>query len=220
MLSFRLVALAVVLATVAAVPATDKPIRKPVTTITDDDFDEAPWFSFPLFGNLFSPIWKLFPSFTDIGPKIIADENKFQVVVNVKDYKTKDLKVKVKGDFIFVQGSHEAKQDDHDIFASQFFHTYSLPANSSAADVTAQISNDGFLIVSAPIAGPVDNKDADREVTISESGVAYKEVQQTTHQSTTTPKPEDDRKEPTTPSEREYATEKDNVIPHGKDSRV
>ncbi|XP_059046938.1 alpha-crystallin A chain-like [Achroia grisella] len=220
MFSPRVLVAFAVLAAVAALPA-DKPAPRPVTTITDEDFDDSPWFSFPLFGNLFAPLWRLFPSFADIGPRIITDDNKFQVVVNVKDYKKEDLKVKVKGDFIFVQGSHEAKQDDRDVFASQFFHTYTLPANCSGSDVNAELSSDGYLVVSVPLnpEGAVKPKE-DREVPIVESGVPYQKEEKTESTTTVEPVSEDDRKEPTTPSEREEVTEKDNDIPHGNEIPV
>ncbi|XP_013188025.1 alpha-crystallin A chain [Amyelois transitella] len=221
MFTTRVLFACALLGAVAALP-TDKPTSdfpKQTAIITDDDFDngEGGWFSFPLFGNLFAPLWRLFPSFADFGPKITTDDDKFQVIVNVKDYKKPDLKVKVKGDFIFVQGSHEAKQDAHDIFASQFFHTYTLPANSSGSDVTADLSSDGFLIVTVPLKGTENRaKESDREVPINETGVPYqKEV--TPADATTQAVSEDDRKEPTTPSEREEVTEKDNVIPHGNE---
>nr|QDJ04563.1 heat shock protein 23.9 [Chilo suppressalis] len=220
MFSARVLTFAVVLTAVAALPASDKPaVPRPVTTITDADVDDAPWFSFPYFGNLFAPLFKLFPTIADIGPRIIADDDKFQVIVGVKDYKKEDLKVKVKGDFIFVQGSHEAKQDDRDIFASQFFHTYTLPANSSAAAVTAELSSDGFLIVSAPIGGAAEStSETDREVPITETGAPYLKEESTT---TVVPlESENDKKESTTQSEREEVTEKDNVIPHGNEIPV
>ncbi|XP_023950299.2 heat shock protein 67B1-like [Bicyclus anynana] len=167
---FALVALA------AAYPASDD-FPRPITTITESDFeDQSPWFRFPPFGNIFAPLTKLFSSFAEIGPKIEIDEDKFRVIVNVKDYKKKDLKVKVKGDYILVQGAHEAKHDDHDLFASQFFHTYSLPLNASASDVTATLSSDGYLDVTAPVNGVDDkNKVVDREVPIVESGKPLKE---------------------------------------------
>nr|AKS40078.1 small heat shock protein 19.8a [Grapholita molesta] len=176
-----------------------------------------------MFGNLFAPLWKLFPSFADIGPKVVTDDNKFQIIVNVKDYKKDDLKVKTKGDFIFVQGSHEAKHDDHDVFASQFFHTYSLPSNSSAADVTAQLSSDGYLTVNAPLSYVADRakESGDREVPITETGVPYQkekpEREPTTPPSAAAVTTEEDRKEPTTPSDRDEATVKDNSIPLGNE---
>ncbi|XP_026755949.2 alpha-crystallin A chain [Galleria mellonella] len=219
MFSTRVLVAFAVLAAVAALPA-DKPVPRPVTTITDEEFDDSPWFSFPLFGNLFAPLWRLFPSFADIGPRIVTDDNKFQVIVNVKDYKKEDLKVKVKGDFIFVQGSHEAKQDDRDVFASQFFHTYSLPANCSGSDVTAELSSDGYLIVSAPLKSTGEKKaSADRDVSIVETGTPYQKEEKNVPTTTVQPV-SDDRKEPTTLAEREEVTEKDNVIPHGNEIPV
>ncbi|CAB3241248.1 unnamed protein product [Arctia plantaginis] len=215
-----------VLATVAALPTTDRPVPVPITTIYNEDI-ERPWLSFPLFGNLFEPLWRLLPSFADIGPKIINEDDQFQVIINVKDYKKEDLKVKVKGDFIFIQGTHETKQDDHDVFASQFFHTYTLPANASASDVTAQMTSDGILIVKAPVNGPVNRvKDEDREVPIVETDKPFAEEEktekpiETTQASAATVTAEDERKEPTTPSTKEDITEKDNVIPHGNEGQL
>lgn len=224
MFSPRLFVVCAILATAVAVPVTDQPAPQPITSIYSEDI-ESPWLGFPIFGNLFAPLWKLFPSFADIGPRIIADDDKFQVVVNVKDYKKDDLKVKVKGDFIFIQGSHEAKQDDRDIFASQFFHTYTMPANSSSSDVTAELSNDGYLIVTAPVNDAAEGaKEVDREVPIVETNKPYKEddVEKPTAQpsSTTSVADEEERKEPTTPSDKEDVTEKDNVIPHGNDVSI
>ncbi|KAJ8735912.1 hypothetical protein PYW07_007532 [Mythimna separata] len=225
MFSPRLFTVCAILATAAAVPVTDQPAPQPITSIYSEDFEsQSPWLGFPIFGNLFAPLWKLFPTFADIGPRIIADDDQFQVVVNVKEYKKEDLKVKVKGDFIFIQGSHEAKQDDRDIFASQFFHTYTLPTNSSGADVTAELTTDGNLIVTAPVSFVTEKaKEVDREVPIVETGKPYKEekVEKPTASPTLAPAADDeDRKEPTTPSDKEDATEKDNVIPHGNEVNI
>lgn len=177
----RCLAIFALIATAVALPASEKPIPKPITTITNDDFGPAlgaPWFSVPYFGDItkiFAPLWKLFPSFEELGPRINVNEDKFQVIVQVKDYAKDDLKVKVKGDFIYVQGTHEAKEADHDLFASQFFHTYTLPANSSAADVTAELTNDGYLIVNAPITSNSEaSKETDRVVPILDTGAPFK----------------------------------------------
>lgn len=173
MFSSRLFVFFALAALTAAYPANDDGFfPRPITTITDTDFDDpSPWFRFPAFGNIFAPLTKLFSAFADIGPRIESDDDKFRVVVNVKDYGLSDLKVKVKGDFILVQGAHEAKQDDHDLFASQFIHTYSLPINASAADVTAKVTADKYLIITAPINGADAEKEkvVEREVPIVES---------------------------------------------------
>nr|XP_034831759.1 heat shock protein 67B1-like isoform X1 [Maniola hyperantus] len=172
----RYIAFFAVLALAAAYPASED-VPRPITTITDSEFeDPSPWFRFPPFGNIFEPLTKLFSSFADIGPRIDITDDKFRVIVNVKEYKKEDLKVKTKGDFILVQGAHEAKHEDHDLFASQFFHTYTLPVNASASDVTATLTSDGYLDVVAPINGADENEKAgEREVPIVESGKPLKE---------------------------------------------
>lgn len=226
MFSPRLFAVCAFLATVAAVPVTDQPAPLPITSINSEDINDSPWLTFPIFGNLFAPLWKLFPTFADIGPRIISDDDKFQVVVNVKDYNKDDLKVKLKNDFIFIQGSHEAKKDDRDIFASQFFHTYTMPSNSSSDDVTAELTSDGNLIVTAPVSyNPLRSKEVDREVPIVETGKPYKEEKPeipAVQPAVPAVAEEEDKKEPTTPSssDREDVTEKDNVIPHGNEVSV
>lgn len=246
MFSTRCLAILALAVAASALPAQEKPLPQPITSITNDEIAPpvpGPWFNVPFFGDItkiFAPLWKLFPTFEELGPQIVANDNKFQVIVQVKDYKKSDLKVKVKGDFIFVQGSHDAKlQDDHDLFASQFFHTYTLPANSSASSVTAELTTDGYLVIDAPIGGPVDqSKVIDREIPIVSIGTPYKKVEtpqevtpevltpEVVKEEVVTPEveavepalPEEDRKEPTTISpEREEVTEKDNVIPHGNE---
>ncbi|XP_046960810.1 uncharacterized protein LOC124530615 [Vanessa cardui] len=245
MFSPRLFAFLALVALAAAYPASDEPIPRPITTILETDFeDPSPWFRFPAFGNIFAPLTKLFSSFADIGPRIEADDDKFRVTVNVKDYKKEDLKVKVKNDFIFVQGAHEAKQDEHDLFASQFFHTYSLPENASASDVTAKLTSDGFLVVDAPLNGNDEkskDKAVEREVPIVESGeplqkedkvekvdnavpavapVEIDEAPKVTTELPTTSVDDDERKEPTTPSDREEVTVLDNSIPSNEANEV
>lgn len=238
MFSSRLLIIFAFAALTAAYPADNGPFPRPITTITETEFDDpSPWFRFPAFGNIFAPLTRLFSSFADIGPRIESDDEKFRVIVNVKDYSLSDLKVKVKGDFILVQGSHEAKQDDHDLFASQFVHTYSLPINASASDVTAKLTSDKYLIITAPLngAGADDGKAVDREVPIVESKEAWKsedkedkdkkpedvpvqasgvlpveidEAKGTTELPATEAE-EEDRKELTTPSNREEVTVRD-----------
>ncbi|CAK1602547.1 unnamed protein product [Parnassius mnemosyne] len=226
MFSPQFLAAFALLAAVTALPVSDNPplFPQPITTIGDDMEDFSSWFRGP-WDSLFSSVWKLIPSFADIGPKILADNDKFEVVVNVKNYKKDDLKVKLKDDFIFVQGSHEATHDDKDVFASQFFHTYSLPVNASAADVTATIYSDGFLVVTAPLNGAGDKDSVDKEVIITDAGVPYNKEETPNVEKTGEPTPtalaaadiEGEKKEQTTPSDRVDATEKDNVIPHGNE---
>ncbi|CAG4953728.1 unnamed protein product [Colias eurytheme] len=205
MLSPRLFAFFALFAIAAALPAADKP-TDPFSIPVPDEFDDAgdaPWFTFPKFPfmNFFSPIWNLFPSIADFGPKIEVDDKNFRVIVNVKNYKQDDLKVEVKGDYIFIHGSHEAKKDDHDLIASQFFYTYTLPSNASASDVTAKIYTDDILEISVPLNGQSEERVEKRVVPITEAGVAFNKDKEVA-----TVGPVEDKKEPTTGADREPTT--------------
>lgn len=219
-------ALLAIVASAAAVPASDRSALPPLATVYDDDFG-GPWFSFPSISNIFAPLFKLFPTFSSLGPKVTSDENKFQIVMGgLKGYNKDDLKVKTKGSFIFIQGSHEVRPDEHDLIASQFYHTFLRPENSSSKDVTAELYNDGTLVVTALLSATEEKtKEEDRDIPVIEKDVPYvnEDKEDTDDKATvvpasspapTTTAPEEEKKEPTTP---EDATEKDNVIPHGNE---
>ncbi|XP_050669812.1 uncharacterized protein LOC126968743 [Leptidea sinapis] len=214
-MSPRLFAIFALFAVAAAFPSSDKPaVPNPITTISESELeDDSPWFSFPKFPfmNFFAPIWNLFPQITEFGPKIEVDDNIFKVIVNTESYKLDDLKVELKSGFVFIQGTHEAKKAEHDIFASQFFYTYTLPVNASIADVTAKLYTDNVLEISVPLNGNEGEKAEKRIVPIVETGVAYKTDKT---DSTNPPAIEtDERKEPTTPP-----AEGTNTIPEANEA--
>ncbi|CAH2102016.1 unnamed protein product [Euphydryas editha] len=172
MFSPKLIVFVAFVAVAATYPAIDV-IPNPITAIRGTYVNRPLVIPLP---HLIGPFTNLFSSFTNIGPKIDVDGDKFPIIFNVKNYKKENLKVKVNNDFIFIQGSQEAKQDDHDLFASNFFHTYSLPVNASASDVTATLTSDGFLVVDAPLNGNGEKtkESVDRVVPIVESSEPLK----------------------------------------------
>ncbi|CAH2095349.1 unnamed protein product [Euphydryas editha] len=235
MFSPKLIVFVAFLAVAATYPAIDI-IPRPINAISATFVNKPLVIPLP---HLIGPFTNLFSSSTNVGPKIDSDDDKFRIIVNVKDYKKDDLKVKVNNGFIFVQGSQETKQDDHDLFTSNFFHTYSLPVKASASDVTATLTSDGFLVVDAPlnVNGEKTNESVDRVVPIIESGEPLKKKNKadkvdkvdqpvltvtpvdidespkvTTVVPSTSAEFDDDRKEPITSSDREEITVKDNAI--------
>ncbi|XP_041975600.1 alpha-crystallin A chain-like [Aricia agestis] len=214
MFSPRTIAIFALLAVAAAGPVADRPADETLPPEFEDSF---PWF-FPFGGisslkNFFNPFLKWFPSFGELGPRVQVTDDNFRVIINADGYRKEDLKVKVKGDYIIVQGSHEAKRDDHDLFASQFFNSYSLPANASAAAVTATLTSDNFLVVDAPISEQgAEPAEGERLVPIVESGKPLESEATTT---ATAPAG------PTSPApDREEVTDRDNDIPHGTESEL
>nr|QTY40888.1 venom polypeptide precursor [Doratifera vulnerans] len=228
MFSPRILTVFALVAAATAWPASEKPqYPDPFTQLGSSDFFERDdrWYSF--FDRLFGPVFSYFPKFTELtqsGPKITEDDNKFQVIMKLDKFNKEDIKVKVKGCFLNIQGTHDSKKGDHEIFSSNFIQTYSLPANSSGKDVTAQFTSDNTLIVTAPKNGPADNEDVDRQVPIEETGKPYvpesKDKPENKPSLEISTLPEDDRKEPTTPgTDFNNSADNDNSIPHGSDAK-
>ncbi|CAH2102020.1 unnamed protein product [Euphydryas editha] len=92
MFSPKLIVFIAFVAVAATYPANDD-IPRPITTIMETDIEEPSlWFNFPSLHHIFGQISNMFTSFTNIGPTIDVDDDKFRIIVNVKDYKKENLK--------------------------------------------------------------------------------------------------------------------------------
>ncbi|CAG4953731.1 unnamed protein product [Colias eurytheme] len=147
-----------------AFPA-DKPVHSSITAIIDQNADKSSIYStFPLF-SIFKPIIEMFPNFSDIGPQIEAGKDYTNVIVKVKNYKSEDLSVKIKGKYIYLQGNKKTVDDDRDI-ASEFLYTATLPNNVNTNDVSAKLYSDAYLVVTTPNEGKNEGVYGDRVVPI------------------------------------------------------
>ncbi|XP_045499884.1 integumentary mucin A.1-like [Colias croceus] len=107
----------------------------------------------------------MFPNFSDIGPQIEAGKDYTNVIVKVKNYKSEDLSVKIKGKYIYLQGNKKTVDDDRDI-ASEFLYTATLPTNVNTNDVSAKLYSDAYLVVTTPNEGKKEGVYEDRVVPI------------------------------------------------------
>merc|ERR1711936_630017 len=93
--------------------------------------------------------------------KVKQDDNKFEVTLDVSDYKPEELKVTTVNNVLSIEGKHEAKVEDSKdtgdarAFGSsavmkQFSRKWTLPTDSDPADVVSNLSSDGVLMVTAP----------------------------------------------------------------------
>jgi len=93
--------------------------------------------------------------------KVKQDDNKFEVTLDVSDYKPEELKVTTVNNVLSIEGKHEAKTEDSKdtgdsrAFGSsavmkQFSRKWTLPSDSDPADVISNLSSDGVLMVTAP----------------------------------------------------------------------
>ncbi|XP_066495430.1 alpha-crystallin B chain [Tiliqua scincoides] len=78
------------------------------------------------------------------------DKDKFSVNLDVKHFSPEELKVKVLGDVIEVQGKHEERQDEHGFIAREFSRKYRIPADVDPLSITSSLSSDGVLTVNGP----------------------------------------------------------------------
>ncbi|KAG8039169.1 hypothetical protein G9C98_003476 [Cotesia typhae] len=81
---------------------------------------------------------------------IKADKDKFQVALDVQQFKPEEINVKIQDNFIVVEGKHEEKRDDHGIVSRQFIRKYMIPEQCDPEKATSALSTDGVLIITAP----------------------------------------------------------------------
>jgi len=96
--------------------------------------------------------------------KVKQDEGKFEVTLDVSDYKPEELKVTTVNNVLSIEGKHEQHQEDSKdtsnstAFGSssvmkQFSRKWTLPKDADPNDVVSNLSSDGILMVTAPRKG-------------------------------------------------------------------
>ncbi|XP_028167021.1 alpha-crystallin B chain-like [Ostrinia furnacalis] len=84
-------------------------------------------------------------------PKILSDDKKFEINMNVKRFKPDELRVKVKNRYILVEGHHKENNDNRQKFmANHFVQRFVLPLGSKQEEVTAILKENGILSITAP----------------------------------------------------------------------
>jgi len=118
--------------------------------------DLMPSMTHPTLGRQFS---------TDGGEggvmKVKEDDSKFEVTLDVSDYRPEELKVTTVNNVLSIEGKHEQKTEDSKdsgagrAFGSsavmkQFSRKWTLPKDADPSDVVSNLSSDGVLMVTAP----------------------------------------------------------------------
>lgn len=78
------------------------------------------------------------------------DKNKFQVMLNVSQFKPNEVEVKVVDNFVVIHGKHEEKTDEHGFVQREFTRRYMLPEGTEAETVKSSWSPNGVLTIEAP----------------------------------------------------------------------
>ncbi|XP_018022484.1 uncharacterized protein LOC108678543 [Hyalella azteca] len=77
------------------------------------------------------------------------EDDKFKMVIDVKDFKPEDINVKVVDDKIVVEGKIE-KKEGTSVSTQQFVRRFLLPSNVDFARISSALSKDGVLKINAP----------------------------------------------------------------------
>ncbi|XP_060519418.1 protein lethal(2)essential for life-like [Cylas formicarius] len=82
---------------------------------------------------------------------VVVDKDKFQVHVDVQQFKPNEISVKLNDDnTVTVEGKHEERQDEHGYVARSFVRRYQLPDDVDVEKLASKLSSDGVLTISAP----------------------------------------------------------------------
>ncbi|KAM4652787.1 LOW QUALITY PROTEIN: alpha-crystallin B chain [Discoglossus pictus] len=96
------------------------------------------------------PFFKL-SSWVDGGlSEMRLEKDRFCVNIDVKHFSPEDLKVRVLGDCIEIQGKHEERQDEHGYVSRDFQRRYKIPGDIDPLSITSSLSPDGVLTVTGP----------------------------------------------------------------------
>ncbi|EZA57511.1 protein lethal(2)essential for life [Ooceraea biroi] len=79
-----------------------------------------------------------------------ADKDKFQVILDVQQFKPEEINVKVVDKCVIVEAKHEEKQDEHGWISRQFVRKYIIPEQCDVDQVSSSLSSDGVLSITAP----------------------------------------------------------------------
>lgn len=98
-----------------------------------------------------------------------ADKDKFQVILDVQQFKPDEINVKIVDKCVVVEAKHEEKQDEHGWISRQFTRKYLIPEQCDIDQVTSSLSSDGVLNITAPRKEKpkVENE---RSITIEQTG--------------------------------------------------
>lgn len=85
--------------------------------------------------------------------KVNEKSDKFEVTVDVSQFKPEELKVTTNNNILSIEGKHEEAQSDPNNSSSvmrQFSRKWTLPEGCKAEEVVSNLSSDGILMVTAP----------------------------------------------------------------------
>ncbi|XP_015178479.1 PREDICTED: protein lethal(2)essential for life-like [Polistes dominula] len=125
-----------------------------------------------------------------------ADKDKFQVVLDVKQFKPDEINVKVTDKYVVVEAKHEEQKDEHGWISRQFTRKYMIPEQCDIDQVSSSLSSDGVLSITAPRKEKMIKEKNERKIKIEQTGKpAILEKQAEKKEEKEEPKKEEPKKE-------------------------
>uniref|UniRef100_A0A5S6PZE9 SHSP domain-containing protein n=1 Tax=Trichuris muris TaxID=70415 RepID=A0A5S6PZE9_TRIMR len=81
---------------------------------------------------------------------VVNDDKKFEVTLDVKQFKPEELEVKTLDNTLVIHGKHEEQKDEHGFIKREFTRSFWLPKGVAPESFKSNISADGMLTVTAP----------------------------------------------------------------------
>ncbi|XP_001661006.2 protein lethal(2)essential for life-like [Aedes aegypti] len=91
--------------------------------------------------------WHHSGAIRDTGSNVHAADDKFEINLDVAQFKPEEVSVKLSGHCITVEGKHEEKEDDHGVVMRQFVRRYTVPEGHDLDRIGSSLSSDGVLTV-------------------------------------------------------------------------
>lgn len=86
----------------------------------------------------------------ELAPIIPRDtKDGFEIVVDVRNFAPHELTVKTTINTVIIQGKHEDRQPGRGSISTEFCRRYTLPPGYNGNDVESELSDDGYLTVTA-----------------------------------------------------------------------
>ncbi|XP_033198615.2 protein lethal(2)essential for life-like [Bombus vancouverensis nearcticus] len=79
-----------------------------------------------------------------------ADKNKFHVTLDVQQFVSEEVIVRVVGGNVAVEGKHEERQDEHGFISRQFVRKYLVLQQCNVNQLKSSLYSDEVLMINAP----------------------------------------------------------------------
>lgn len=92
------------------------------------------------------------------------------MTLDVQQFHPEEIKVKVVGKNVIIEGKHEEKEDEHGWISRQFTRKYLVPEQCDIDQLSSSLSSDGVLIISAPRKQLPEEEKKERVIQIEHTG--------------------------------------------------